>query len=176
MSFSLGDYTIVEIESITMTAPTESEQEQVDKLEKERDLQFFSVERVRKEVPEAEVDEFVKNYPRKLTVDVCGISDPPSISFYDRELSDDITYARVAHKWAWDDDPDGYFYEPKEKRTGWILANAEEVFKNKIPHTKEETERINNEYDNKINAIRRTFSGGSTTLTDIEPLIISRDE
>ena len=176
MNFSLDDYTIAEIEAITMTAPTESEQEQVDKLEKERDLQFFSVEGVRKEVSEAEVDAFVRNYPRKLTVDVCGISDPPSISFYDRELSDDMTYARVAHKWAWDDDPDGYFYEPKEKRTGWILANANELFENKIPHTKEEAERINREYDNKISIIRKSFSGSSITLTNIEPLIISCDD
>ena len=176
MNYNLGNYTIVEIKDVTITAPTKSEQEQVDDLEKERDLQFFSVERNKKEVSEDEVDEFVRNYPRKLMIDVCGIFDPPSISFYDRELSDDITYARVAHKWAWDDDPKGYFYEPKENRKGWILVNAEEVFKNKIPHTKEETEKINKLYDSKIDAVRRSFSGDSVTLTDIEPLTISCDE
>ena len=176
MSFSLSDYKIAEIVDITMTAPTESEQEQVDKLKKERDLQFFSVERIRKEVPEAEVDEFVRNYPRKLMIDVCGISDPPSINFYDRELSDDATYALVAHKWAWDDNPNSYYYEPKESRTGWILVNANELFENKIPHTKEEAERINREYDNKISINRKSFSGSSITLTNIEPLIISCDD
>lgn len=35
------------------------------------------------EVPRDDFWEFVKNYPRKLTADKCGITDPPLVTYSD---------------------------------------------------------------------------------------------
>ncbi len=80
---------------------------------------------VEKRVSKAEFDEFVKNYPRKLVVDVCGISAPPLISYNDFTLgkwSDSI----VARTWAWEDDPNHYFYKPEEDRAYFIRVEEGE--------------------------------------------------
>lgn len=71
-------------------------------------------------------EQFIKNYPRELAVDVCGISEPPVITYNDfsdnRKWPDSI----VARTWAYDDDPKGYYYEPPEERVYQILDEVEE--------------------------------------------------
>lgn len=47
------------------------------------------------EVPRDEFSEFVKSYPRQLTADKCGISEPPLVSFSDFQAAKGF-YAIVA--------------------------------------------------------------------------------
>ena len=76
-------------------------------------------------------DEFVKfleNYPRKLVVDACGLSDPPLVTYND--FSDGRKWGQdpdsvVAKTFAYSDDPNDYFYEPPEKREYMILKGAD---------------------------------------------------
>lgn len=92
---------------------------------------FYTAEPKEKQVSKAEFIEFLKNYPRKLERDVCGICDPPSITYNDFELANRWPYSVVARTFAYDDEPDGYFYEPEESRTYKIVENHEELFKSK---------------------------------------------
>lgn len=89
---------------------------------------YYSINPIKKKVTKEEFNEFLNKYPRRLTCDVCGISDPPAISYNDFKLADRWPYSIVANTWAYDDDPNGYFYEPEEKRDYYIIENYEEVF------------------------------------------------
>lgn len=89
---------------------------------------YYSVEPIRKKVSEQEFIKFIKNYPRKLVRDVSGICDPPSITYNDFELADRWPYSIVANTWMYSDDPEDYFYEPKETREYVIIVNYEEIF------------------------------------------------
>jgi hypothetical protein len=89
---------------------------------------YYSINPIKKKVTKEEFNEFLNKYPRRLTCDVCGISDPPAISYNDFKLADRWPYSIVANTWAYDDDPNGYFYEPEEKRDYYIVENYEEVF------------------------------------------------
>ena len=48
---------------------------------------FYTAEPKEKRVSKSEFVEFLKNYPRKLDRDVCGICDPPSITYNDFVLA-----------------------------------------------------------------------------------------
>lgn len=74
---------------------------------------------------------FIENYPRKLVRDVCGISDPPHVSYNDFELANRWPYSIVASTWLYDDNPSGFFYEPYESRKYYIVENYEELFNSK---------------------------------------------
>lgn len=89
---------------------------------------YYSINPIKKKVTKEEFNEFLNKYPRRLTCDVCGISDPPAISYNDFKLADRWPYSIVANTWAYDDDPSGCFYEPEEKRDYYIVENYEEVF------------------------------------------------
>ena len=89
---------------------------------------YYSIKPIKKKVTKEEFDEFLNKYPRRLTYDVCGISEPPAISYNDFKLADRWPYSIVANTYAYDDDPNGYFYEPEEKRDYYIVENYEEVF------------------------------------------------
>ena len=91
---------------------------------------FYTIEPKEKRVSKSEFIEFLKKYPRKLG-DVCGICDPPSITYNDFELANRWPYSVVASTFAYDDNPDGYFYEPEESRIYKIVENHEELFKSK---------------------------------------------
>lgn len=67
---------------------------------KPRDF-YYSVIPIKKEVTREEFNEFLKNYPRSLEVDVCGIYEPPCISYNDFELADRWPYSVVAKTWAY---------------------------------------------------------------------------
>lgn len=89
---------------------------------------YYNVEPIEKKVTCEEFDEFLKNYPRLLTIDVCGIFEPPCISYNDFELADRWPYSVVAKTWAYSDDPDDYYYEPEDERSYIIMVNYKEVF------------------------------------------------
>lgn len=92
---------------------------------------FYTAKPVGKKVTKEEFERYISNYPRRLEVDVCGISDPPLISYNDFELANRWPYSVVARTWAYDDNPNDYFYEPEEEREYYIIENYEELFLSK---------------------------------------------
>lgn len=92
---------------------------------------FYTVEPVYKKVRIQEFKEFLKNYPRKLECDCCGICEPPSITYNDFELANRWPYSVVAKTFAYDDKPGDYFYEPEDERYYSIMINFDEVFASK---------------------------------------------
>ena len=92
---------------------------------------FYTAKPITKNVTKEEFMEFIKNYPRKLERDVCGISDPPAVSYNDFELANRWPYSIAASTFLYDDNPDDYFYEPEDKRTYCIVVNHEELFESK---------------------------------------------
>ena len=79
----------------------------------------------------------MKNYPRKLDCDVCGICDPPSITYNDFVLANRWPYSVVASTFSYDDNPDGYCYEPDEERIYRVVENFEELFESKTGYVEE---------------------------------------
>lgn len=92
---------------------------------------FYTAKPITKNVTKEEFMEFIKNYPRKLERDICGISGPPAVSYNDFELANRWPYSIVASAFLYDDNPDDYFYEPEDKRTYRIVVNHEELFESK---------------------------------------------
>ena len=92
---------------------------------------FYTTKPEMKRVSKSEFQEFINNYPRKLERDVCGISDPPSITYNDFELANRWPYSVVANTWAYSDDPQDYFYAPEEDRGYFIMINYNECFNSK---------------------------------------------
>ena len=83
----------------------------------------FGADPIFREVHLDEFLEFIKNYPRKLDVNVCAISDPPSIAYRDAELG-----STVARTYAYDDNEGDYYYKPLEERTYMVMSNHEDVY------------------------------------------------
>lgn len=92
---------------------------------------FYTAKPIREKVSKQEFLNFIKNYPRKLETDWCGISDPPSITYNDFELANRWPYSIVASTFAYSDNLDDYFYEPEDKRDYFIIINYEELFDSK---------------------------------------------
>lgn len=89
---------------------------------------YYSAMPIEKRVTCEEFDEFLKNYPRSLVRDVCGINGPPSITYNDFELADRWPYSVVARTWLYSDEPGDYFYEPQDKRSYIVVVNHNELF------------------------------------------------
>lgn len=102
---------------------------------------YYTVEPIRKKVNKQEFDEYLANYPRQLVLDVCGISEPPAISFNDFELADRWPYSIVAYTWKYSDDPDDWYYSPEEEREYYIVSNIEEVFASRTGKTADDWEK-----------------------------------
>lgn len=92
---------------------------------------FYTAEPIEKRVNKQEFINFIRKYPRKLISDCTGISDPPLISYNDFELANRWPYSIVASTYAYDDNPEDYFYEPEEARIYTIVTNYEELFNSK---------------------------------------------
>ena len=92
---------------------------------------FYTANPIKKKVSKQEFLNFIESYPRKLEKDYCGISEPPSITYNDFELANRWPYSIIASTFAYDDNPDDYFYEPEDKRDYFIVINYEELFKSK---------------------------------------------
>lgn len=96
------------------------------------DQEYFYTEKpISKRVSREEFIEFINNYPRQLIRDVCGICEPPAVSYNDFELANRWPYSVVARTFLYDDDPNDYFYEPEEKRTYSIVINYQDLFESK---------------------------------------------
>lgn len=81
-----------------------------------------------KEVTKQEFVDFCNSYPRHLTCDVCGICDPPAVSYNDFEIGWwPLSIVASTHKY--DDNPKDYFYVPQEERFYSIVINHEEMYK-----------------------------------------------
>lgn len=94
---------------------------------KERE-KWFTIDPIFKPVNKEDFIEFIEKYPRKLKMDVYGVCDPPLITYNDFELANRWPYGIVAKTYAYDDNPDGYYYEAPEKRLYCILANYKKLF------------------------------------------------
>ena len=80
-----------------------------------------------KEVTKQEFIDFCNSYPRALIRDVCGISDPPAVSYNDFEIGWwPLSVIASTHLYA--DDPEDYFYTPEEKRFYSIVINYKELY------------------------------------------------
>lgn len=86
---------------------------------------------ITRRVTKEEFNAFIRNYPRKLDVDVYGVSEPPNITYNDFELATKWPYSIVASTFLYDDDPNDYYYLPEEDRNYTILENYEEVFESR---------------------------------------------
>ena len=92
---------------------------------------FYTAQPVKKNVTKEEFLRFLDSYPRDLVYDVFGACDPPAVSYNDFELANRWPYSVVASTFCYDDDPDGYYYEPEEDRQYTITVNYEELFASK---------------------------------------------
>lgn len=90
---------------------------------------FYSAKPKNKLVSKEEFEKFIKEYPRKLSYDCCGISEPPSISYNDFELANRWPYSVVAKTWAYSEDPKDYYYSANPEY--YIVENYEELFESK---------------------------------------------
>lgn len=90
-------------------------------------LSNIKIESQIKKVTKQEFIDFCNSYPRALIRHVCGISDPPAVSYNDFEIGW-WPLSVVASTYAYDDNPKDYFYEPEEKRFYSIVINHEELY------------------------------------------------
>lgn len=141
---------------------------------------YYTADPIKKRVSKEEFDEYIKNYPRKLDFDVCGIAVPPALSWNDFELADRWPYSVVSNTWAYEDDPEHYFYTPEDERSYYIVENIEEVFASKTGRTvkdwEKECERRQEEVaDDKANIPSGSlWTVGATklTITDREGVVV----
>lgn len=92
---------------------------------------FYTADPKRRKVSKEEFEKYISQYPRKLSIDVCGISEPPSITYNDFELANRWPYSVVANTWAYSDNTNDFFYEPEEDRSYYVVENYEELFASK---------------------------------------------
>jgi len=89
---------------------------------------FYTVEPVYRTVTKEEFDTFLRNYPRRLERDICGIGEPPLASYNDFELANRWPHSIVA-QYSIEDAPE---FE--------ILINYEECFSSKTGYVAPDTE------------------------------------
>ena len=87
-----------------------------------------TIEKQFKDVTKQEFDEFIASYPRHLERDVCGICEPPAVSYNDWEIG---WWSRsiVASTMLYSDNPKDSYYEPEDKRVYRIVTNYEDLRK-----------------------------------------------
>lgn len=87
-----------------------------------------TIEKQFKDVTKQEFDEFIASYPRHLERDVCGICEPPAVSYNDWEIG---WWSRsiVASTMLYSDDSKNPYYEPEDKRVYRIVTNYEDLRK-----------------------------------------------
>ena len=92
---------------------------------------FYTVEPVMKTVTKDEFINFIQNYPRPLKTDIYAVCEPPFLTYNDFALANRWPHSVVASTYVYDNDPDGYYYEPEESREYRIMANFEDCFASK---------------------------------------------
>lgn len=80
-----------------------------------------------KEVTKQEFIDFCNSYPRALVRDVCGISEPPAVSYNDFEIGW-WPLSVIASTYEYDDNPEDLFYTPEEERFYSIVTNYEKLY------------------------------------------------
>ena len=87
-----------------------------------------TIEKQYKDVTKQEFDEFIALYPRHLERDVCGICEPPAVSYNDWEIG---WWSRsiVASTMLYSDNPKDWYYKPEDKRVYRIVTNYEDLRK-----------------------------------------------
>ena len=87
-----------------------------------------TIEKQFKDVTKQEFDEFIASYPRHLERDVCGICEPPAVSYNDLEIG---WWSRsiVASTMLYSDNPKDSYYEPEDKSVYRIVTNYEDLCK-----------------------------------------------
>ena len=125
----MAEYKVSKVLSITFRELTEKEKQRVPVNKENTSKFFYKAEPKKKRVTKEEFYKFVKNYPRKLTYDCTGISDPPAISYNDFELANRWPYSVMANTWAYSDNPDDYYYDPDPQY--YIVENYKELFDSK---------------------------------------------
>lgn len=91
----------------------------------------------RKDVTKQEFIDFCNSYPRALTSDVYGISEPPAVSYNDFEIGW-WPLSIIASTRLYVDNPEDLFYIPEEERFYSIVTNYQELH--------EETQRLLKKY------------------------------
>lgn len=74
----------------------------------------------RQKVSKAEFFDFIRNYPRNLEVDICGISDPPLKTYNDFTISDQWPGSVVASTFRYPSDENDKYYTPEEEKEYYI--------------------------------------------------------
>lgn len=92
---------------------------------------FYTAEPDMINVTKEEFEKFIEDYPRELERDVCGISDPPNITYNDFELANRWPYSVIARTFLYSDNKEDYWYCPEGERTYAVMKNFEEVFASK---------------------------------------------
>lgn len=69
---------------------------------------YYTVEPKFESVTKEKFEEFIKQYPRQLEANYCGIYSPPLITYNDLELADRWPHSVVAHTSAYDSVPWDY--------------------------------------------------------------------
>lgn len=131
------DNEIKEVNIFTIHKLAEEDRILLKQRAKEKREIWFTIEPIFKNVSKEEFDTFIKNYPRKLDRDVCGICDPPAISYNDFELANRWPWSIVASTMLYSDDPDDYWYESPENRNYRILINYNELFEARTGYKEE---------------------------------------
>lgn len=98
------------------------------------DMTIMTIKKIKREniksttkrVNKEEFEQFIANYPHPLEKDICGISDPPLVSYNDFKLGA-WPKSIVASTFLYEDTPEDYYYEPKEERKYFIVENHEEL-------------------------------------------------
>ena len=89
---------------------------------------YYTVEPKFESVTKEQFEDFIKQYPRYLEEDCCGIYEPPLISYNDWELANRWPYSVVAHTFLYDGDPLDY---SEDERKYKIMINYQAVFQSK---------------------------------------------
>ena len=89
---------------------------------------YYTIEPKFESVTKEKFEEFIKQYPRYLEENYCGIWSPPLITYNDLELADRWPHSVVACTSAYDSVPWDY---SEDEREYWIMINYQEVFQSK---------------------------------------------
>jgi hypothetical protein len=98
---------------------------------------FYAAEPIYKTVSHEEFKKFIKEYPRKLEGDCCGIFDPPLVTYNDFELANRWPYSVVAQYHA--GEPCEYYgwdFKPEYR----IVVNHEDLYASKTGNQAESGE------------------------------------
>ena len=101
---------------------------------------FYTAIADTRRVSKKEFQNFIKNYPRHLELDVNGISEPPCITYNDFQLANRWPYSIVAQTFCYDDDPNDYYYCKESERKYLIVVNYNELWESKTGRMAEKGE------------------------------------